>query len=287
MLLTGASIVWSGYNSITQVLDKRNQYVFNKELATIGDRVSETLKMLKNSGLGEIQDYVVRAQNDVIAKAKSYRYGDSGKLIVFDHKKGVSPSHPDLSPFLMEQFEKYKNSPQAEAFSIYNPEGGNKIALSIYEAQWDWSIFFTISKTEFYKPRDEYLRKSIGIAAILVALIAIVVTIISKKITTPIIVLHQAAEKASSGSYTVRAQVESKDEIGSLAKIFNLMIENIESYATSMETKVRDRTKILENKPKRYRGIRKSFLKPQGKREWLRSPLVFFITSAISSPLSM
>ncbi len=64
-------------------------------------------------------------------------------------------------------------------------------------------------------------------------------------IIQPLQALTQAAQKISQGDLTPRVNIESKDEIGLLARVFNEMTTNLTDYTVNLEKKVVDRTKEI------------------------------------------
>ncbi len=84
--------------------------------------------------------------------------------------------------------------------------------------------------------------------AILVALIVAVVFafIVDRMITAPIIELNQAAEQVAEGNFDVLVIPTTRDEIGSLVRVFNTMGNRIQESMTSLEELVASRTRRLE-----------------------------------------
>ncbi|MDD5702459.1 MAG: ATP-binding protein [Dehalococcoidales bacterium] len=78
-----------------------------------------------------------------------------------------------------------------------------------------------------------YLSSAISRFFILGSLIAIIIALIltyfiSRRITSPIRVLTSTAEKLGQGDFAQRVQVQSQDEVGKLARKFNLMASDLE-----------------------------------------------------------
>jgi methyl-accepting chemotaxis protein len=75
--------------------------------------------------------------------------------------------------------------------------------------------------------------------------------------TRPIRAVTKAAEDVRSGNFDVQTNIKGKDEIGTLASIFDQMVVNIKSsraelekYSKTLETQVAERTKQLEESKK-------------------------------------
>ncbi|WP_137227416.1 bifunctional diguanylate cyclase/phosphodiesterase [Shewanella sp. MEBiC00475] len=69
-----------------------------------------------------------------------------------------------------------------------------------------------------------------------------------RKFLSPMLYLANISQKITeSQDYSLRAQIQSEDEIGQLTTCFNSMLENIEQRESSLESEVQLRTKELEN----------------------------------------
>jgi PAS domain S-box-containing protein len=82
---------------------------------------------------------------------------------------------------------------------------------------------------------------------------SIILSLISKRITTPIQKLVHSVHLISGGDLTQKVDIRSRDEIGELAEAFNQMTsrlrqsyEQLEEYSRTLEQKVAERTRELE-----------------------------------------
>ncbi|HWP46571.1 MAG TPA: ATP-binding protein [Candidatus Limnocylindrales bacterium] len=82
---------------------------------------------------------------------------------------------------------------------------------------------------------------------------SIILSLISKRITTPIQKLVHSVHLISGGDLTQKVDIKSRDEIGELAEAFNQMTsrlrqsyEQLEEYSRTLEQKVAERTRELE-----------------------------------------
>ena len=87
---------------------------------------------------------------------------------------------------------------------------------------------------------------------------------LSHNISNPILKLKKAAAEIYNGNYKISADVSSKDEIGDLADIFNVMTKSLKysrkelkDYSKTLEVKVKQRTKELESKNKELEKFNK------------------------------
>jgi serine phosphatase RsbU (regulator of sigma subunit) len=90
------------------------------------------------------------------------------------------------------------------------------------------------------------LIKSLIISIITILIVVIIIYYKTKVITTPIKRLVENVNRIAKGNLKDRALIEGSNEIATLSKHFNNMIERIEEYYNVLEQRVRDRTKEIE-----------------------------------------
>lgn len=85
---------------------------------------------------------------------------------------------------------------------------------------------------------------SIGVAVLLLASLATAVT--GQSLTQPIINLTETAVQVSEGDLAIQAQVETEDELGTLAEAFNVMTTRLRQTIALQEQRISERTRALE-----------------------------------------
>ncbi len=111
----------------------------------------------------------------------------------------------------------------------------------------DWLIAVIVPENYFMSSIKESQRNTI-----LLSLIALILTImagfmISRRITKPILELNRAAKSLASGEWSQDIEIGRRDEIGELAKSFNLMARQLRDAIENLEQKVAERTaEIME-----------------------------------------
>ncbi|MCB0729688.1 MAG: methyl-accepting chemotaxis protein [Ignavibacteriae bacterium] len=112
--------------------------------------------------------------------------------------------------------------------------------------KWNWIIGAGIY-VEDVEEKIADLTQSILFVFITIVLISLSITILfGYKITKPIKLLEKAAENIANGESNVKVDIESEDEVGKLAKNFNIMSKNIQE---SLE-QVKQKSKEAENSAK-------------------------------------
>jgi nitrate/nitrite-specific signal transduction histidine kinase len=81
---------------------------------------------------------------------------------------------------------------------------------------------------------------------LIVGLVVVASVLIARNMSAPIVRLTGVAEQVSGGDLSARAQVETNDEIGTLAKTFNAMTAELQDTLLGLERRVEDRTRAIE-----------------------------------------
>jgi len=149
-----------------------------------------------------------------------------------------------------------------EAYSIMDDkEKGKKFFHYVYPVHisgLDWGWIHISYSLDNYNEKMEIFYKSIlmFLGALFVAIIFVSYSI-ARYLTTPILQLRESATLVAHGDLSVRADVRRDDEIGELARDFNMMISRLENTQVrlqqshfELEQKVDERTAELVEKTK-------------------------------------
>ena len=109
----------------------------------------------------------------------------------------------------------------------------------------DWIIISEIDASEVFQSVYA-LRERLILFSLFIGLFAIAFGVyISNTIATPILRLAGSTERFGKGELTHRAEVQTTDEIGLLAKTFNTMASNIMEKTTLFEQEVDQRERVM------------------------------------------
>ena len=121
------------------------------------------------------------------------------------------------------------------------PHSGSMVTLD----SKPWKVAYLQDQSNLTSSIDEQNRLSTAISLLMAGLVSILVIYAASQFSRPIIDMTRAAEKISAGDLTVRTNVTSGDEIGTLGTAFNSMTTQLKDLVDTLESRVRDRTQQL------------------------------------------
>ncbi|QIB70160.1 HAMP domain-containing protein [Aminipila butyrica] len=176
-----------------------------------------------------------------------FRIGDSGFAFIIDENGGVV-YHPYMEAikgnmgdtFQINYAENYQESPvrkqllkamQADKSGLvsFNAEGRKKAVVFERLDTIDWIVGIEIDKEEYSVGR-EYLTVGVwAVLFILLILVSILGSLLSRRIIAPILKLTENVKKMDQGNL-VPLPVDTSDEVGMLASAFNSMGQKLGQY---------------------------------------------------------
>jgi GAF domain-containing protein/HAMP domain-containing protein len=123
--------------------------------------------------------------------------------------------------------------------------GNDTIAVAFLQTQ-PWTITYSRPTSIFLADVQKQIRTNIILVLFTSIIISIITALIARSLTNPITALAKVANLVSQGDLNVRAEIQSKDEIGALASAFNRMTEELNQSFKSLEVRVAERTTDLE-----------------------------------------
>lgn len=141
------------------------------------------------------------------------------RFVEFSHLTTVADTEPVRrilrgSGEMVDIYRDYRGVPVLGA-SAYIPEAG-------------WTVLAEINKAEALAPLRFLTISALGLAFLSAAVAASVGVMFAVSIVKPLRELKGVKERFAAGDLTARAKITSRDEIGELARSFNIMAETIE-----------------------------------------------------------
>ena len=109
-----------------------------------------------------------------------------------------------------------------------------------------WYVVFHQNNDEALTPVADQNQLSLVITIFSVGIVSLIAVGLAQILSRPISRLTSVTEKVGSGDLTIRASIESEDEIGTLSKAFNQMTDRLQETLQSLEKRVAERTMVIE-----------------------------------------
>ena len=127
----------------------------------------------------------------------------------------------------------------------------------------DWIVMVRESEKTILTPIEAQTRSVIVLTMVMAGIAALGAALISQVLVAPIQRLTRVAERVSAGELGAKAQVETRDEIGTLATTFNTMTDQIQEIINTLEQRIKERTRAVETSTEVSRRISTILDQPQ------------------------
>lgn len=132
--------------------------------------------------------------------------------------------------------------------ALEQPDGRTVLAAFRPVGYGGWGLVAEVDEDEAYEPILELRGVLVGIAIVVGILGAIVGVRIAANLTRPILRLANVAGQIGNGDLSVRARVGGNDEVGIMARSFNLMTGQLEKHQNNLMELVSERTQALQER---------------------------------------
>lgn len=110
----------------------------------------------------------------------------------------------------------------------------------------NWLITVQQAEQEALAAVQEQQRLNILLGLLVLIATGGAAAVVGRLLTEPIVQLTAVAEKVTAGDLTAQAEIQAKDEIGTLATALNSMTAQVRGAINTLETRVQERTRALE-----------------------------------------
>lgn len=198
-----------------------------------------------DSQISEKETHYIRQLQDTVNKinlfdsGEIYVIGGDFKPIIYSNKGNKEYSLDKLLgeeastkiiPFLKKLAG--KNVLQKK---IITKENISKVIWAKYSQEFDWYLVLSVEEKDLFKSVQTIFYRIIIAMLIVLILIDLCVVLFIRSILHPIATLSGTAENVMQGNMDVLCNIERNDEIGFLAKTFNMMILKVRERADSLK----------------------------------------------------
>ena len=171
------------------------------------------------------------------------KVGESGHAFLLSND-GTYISHKDSEKIMKQNILNESNKELAEmGKKILETKEGQGTYLEsngkyqIFYSQipkTNWIIGLTISEKELYSSLNNLLITNAITLLIVLIVVSFLIINYANKLSTNMGTLNEMAESLSKGDFTVKSNINLKNEIGALSNSFNIMIKNIKNLLTNV-----------------------------------------------------
>lgn len=258
LLSVSGAIGSAGVFAINRVTMELNSQLINDQVNNFIDEIQEAHQVLKNSRVDLVQNYIDRTQQDLLDGFLSYRFGETGGVIVLDMvtKKTLVLSNSNFSmhdgwintiPAGTKQ-----SHPSAKVFDHY------VMGYGIYP-DWEWLVVVFKEKREILEAGSRFLYQALFIFAGSLAGGILLFIWFNGRVIKPIRQLTAAAESISKGEWHAPLpEIKGKNEVAKLSSIFHEMSRSLGEMYSALKRNLDD---IAESKEKlrlsreKFRGL--------------------------------
>lgn len=158
-------------------------------------------------------------------------FSSAGTAIV--HPERVNENLMEL-PFIQEMYE----DEDGKGIISYVYNGDNKLLVFETVPGVNWKVGAAFTENDLMVSAHEIRNSIIIISLIALAIAGIFIYFAASKITKPLSVLNATITKVADGDLRVRADIKTKDEIGTLAQHFNDMVVSMRTLLTVVDDSV-------------------------------------------------
>ena len=128
-----------------------------------------------------------------------------------------------------------------------NIPGDDTVAVAFMHTR-PWLVAYSRPTSLFLADVQSQTRANTGLVIGALILITVITTLVARSLTDPIIALTKVANTISQGDLSARAEVNTPDEIGTLASAFNSMTDQLQFSLAGLEERIFERTADIQKR---------------------------------------
>jgi len=179
----------------------------------------------------------------------AYLVDGSGRVIYHRNVAQLGSDYADMPPV--------KHVMAGETDASVSEYAGGEMALSGYSPvpDTDWGVVTHQSWNAIVGPLQAYSNVLIGVLALGSLVVGAIVFMIVHRVLRPVQALKSGAERIAEGDFDHTIDVQTRDEMATLAERFNQMTAALATFYERMEHQVAERTRELRQSEERFRQL--------------------------------
>lgn len=199
------------------------------------------------TGLGETGEaFLVNKSGYMISPSRFYNLSYNLEHMILKQKiETINFQNCMLHEFMSESEIETKH----EEVTIFEDfRGESRIGSHVYISEMGWALLAEMDESEAYATITLLEMSLILVISSLSIIFLFIAVFYSRKISKPIKDLDSYAKQVAKGNFTIRPDINTGDEIGSLSSSFNTMVASLKNHTENLEGTVAERTEELQQK---------------------------------------
>jgi two-component system cell cycle sensor histidine kinase/response regulator CckA len=247
LFLLMATVGTSYYFSRTALTDLAETWLETR-LAEAMHAAADQEEMLRRYSLEEIPASIAKAQLDAGSVMSAIEVGQSGYIFAVD-RGGTIASHPDAAMVGRDVSQEswFTALKPGKRQLVHQTPAGRNLAMVDYFDPWQWYILASDPEREVYGVANRMKPYLITLGVIGFLVISIALMLLTRRITAPLRLLTAGAEQIGNGDIETRIAIDSQDEFGRLAVVFNQMAGRLHETLTTLRHREAHFRSLIEN----------------------------------------
>ena len=251
LLVLTVSVVTVGHVIIGDIISSHNRRILSMEMDNLCRIAERGRRTLARAGVGLVDAYVSRAQEQALGEYATHTFGRTGSLVVLQDGRAVF-GDPDMARVLVSRLDPGEAVDQGAGFVEFSSGGQERFGAWKAFAPWDWVLVLSMTRQEMFEKRTDYLTR---VSALALGILLLNWMLTSLYVRRQVGRLRRALDvvgRVGRGDLDARIEhVETADEFGELQRGVNAMAQDI-----AARTAERDRVEgeLLESEAK-YRSL--------------------------------
>jgi PAS domain S-box-containing protein len=204
--------------------------------------------MLHRYGLENIPASVAKAQMDAGVAMSAIEVGEQGYIFALD-RHGTIVLHPDSGMIgqTVSQEAWFASLRFERGRLVHLTSAGRNLAMVDYFEPWEWYVLASDPEHEVYGVANRMKPYLIGLGVAGFMIMSIALMLLTRRLTAPLRLLTDGAERIGKGDLDASIAVASKDEFGRLAHVFNQMTHQLRESLTTLQYREEHFRSLIEN----------------------------------------
>ena len=228
--LAGIILIHNNFKNSYNLQMKSNIAEHTLESLAIESNINENITEDGFVNTERLENYLYTLTSYLENSRKVMIYVDNDKIwnnIPFEIEK------QDISESI--SVKSYENKEYSIISSATNINDQDILIVSVYDV------------SGLFEVRDKNLVSFYIIDFILLILCGCLITIFAKKLTKPINILNETTKKIADGDLDITIENSSNDEVGELAKSFDIMVQRVRDKIKELELSIKQREDFVSN----------------------------------------